>query len=477
MSSATRPGRLAPHSPLVEPDLSFSAEDLSAVDTHPLRGLRRYGPYTKHALMTHTDQVRVAIVGPSEGAHGRRQLIRKLLTNQQPTDRKNYVPAFPGFAELFGVPLVPAPAETQLEWPSDLGQLGDGTAQERVRRALSERLRQLAAHRDQFDVAVLHLPDSWEPGLRAPGFDAHDEAKAIGAELGIPTQIINDRTFGFGHPASLAWRLSIALYVKAGGTPWRLAPLPGIPDGSAYVGLAYALRGDPREARFVTCCSQVFDADGGGMQFVAYDARDPLDDTEEARRNPYLSRSDMRAVLARSMRLYQRRNGGALPRRVVLHKTTPFRSEELAGANDALVAVDELECLEITTSTTWRGVWLTAASTPDRFPVHRGILQQLSDRAALVWVAGNAPSVAQHGDSFYQGGKSIPAPMLLTRHQGRGPLEVVGLEALALTKMDWNNDALYDQVPVTVAYSKRLARTIANAPTLARREYPYRMFM
>lgn len=275
--------------------------------------------------------------------------------------------------------------------------------------------------------------------------------------------------------------MSIALYVKAGGSPWRLGPLVGLPAESAYIGLSYALRGDPQEAHFVTCCSQVFDADGGGMQFVAYDARDPLADTAEARRNPYLSRTDMRAVMARSLSLYQRRNGGVVPRRIVVHKTTAFRPDELAGVSDALAAVDEVECTELTTNVAWRGVWMkesrSGKSEPDRYPVHRGTMQQLSDRAALVWVAGNAPSVAQRGSSFYQGGKSIPAPILLTRHQGRGPLEDLALEALALTKMDWNNDALYDPVPVTVAYSQRLARTIANIPELPRREYPYRMFM
>ena len=49
--------------------------------------------------------------------------------------------------------------------------------------------------------------------------------------------------------------------------------------------------------------------------------------------------------------------------------------------------------------------------------------------------------------------------------------------ALALTKMDWNNDALYDPVPVTIRYSRRLAQTIAHVPALPSGEYPYRMFM
>lgn len=78
---------------------------------------------------------------------------------------------------------------------------------------------------------------------------------------------------------------------------------------------------------------------------------------------------------------------------------------------------------------------------------------------------------------YYQGKKSIPKPLQLTRHAGRGPLETVALEALALTKMDWNNDALYDPVPVSIRYSQKLARTIANVRELPGKTYPYRLFM
>jgi len=483
MTGPTRPGRLAPYTRLDEPLLAFASDDPTAVDTHPLRGLVAHGPYTRNSLAAHTDRIRVAVVGPDDGRQGRRAVLQKVQTTQQPSDRRVYVPPYPGFKQLLGVPLIPAPPPTQLAVPARLDDLGAGDPKALVRRAISERMRELAGVRDQFDVAVFHLPDSWGPGLRGQGFDAHDELKAIGAELNVPTQVINDRTFDFKFVASMAWRLAIALYVKAGGMPWRLAPLPGVPSDSAYIGLAYAFRGDPREAKFVTCCSQVFDADGGGMQFVAYDARDPLHDSDDARRNPYLSRADMRAVLARSLDLYRRRNGGATPTRVVVHKTTGFKDEELAGVSDALAVVEEIECVEITTHVAWRGVWLQDSkrgddkSEADKYPVHRGTMVPLSGRAALVWVAGNAPSVAQSGDSYYQGGKSIPAPLLLTRHMGRGPLELIASEALALTKMDWNNDALYDPVPVTIGYSKRLARTIANVPTLPRRVYPYRMFM
>ena len=105
-----------------------------------------------------------------------------------------------------------------------------------------------------------------------------------------------------------------------------------------------------------------------------------------------------------------------------------------------------------------------------------GTMVVRSGNSALVWVAGNTPDVSTKGD-YYQGKKSIPRPLLLTRHAGSGPHELTAHEALALTKMDWNNDALYDPVPVSIWYSQRLARTIANVPDLPRNAYPYRLFM
>jgi hypothetical protein len=222
--------------------------------------------------------------------------------------------------------------------------------------------------------------------------------------------------------------------------------------------------------------------DGGGMQFVAFEAKDPVTDIREAKRNPFLSRDDMRAVLARSLGIYQSRNGGNLPQRLVIHKTTSFKPEELDGAFDALAAVPEVECIEIGSRSNWRGIWLIDSkrenppSRPSGYPVPRGTLVVRSGVSALLWAAGNAPLVSTTGD-YFQGKKSIPKPLQLVRHAGRGPFEISAEEVLALTKMDWNNDALYDPVPVSIRYSQRLARTIANVPDLPGKTYPYRLFM
>lgn len=475
--------QLPPFTLLSEPLLVFSPEEESQVDIHPLRGLVHHGPFSKGSFGQLTAQLRIATIGPANDFKRRGALLASLRNAFKPTDRSEYVPSYPGFEQLFQVELVSAPPEAHIKWPDSLQSFaGTESLEARLFYAMENALRRLNNLRDEFDVVIVHFPDSWEQSTRTHGFDAHDALKALGAKYNIPTQVLNDKAFGFSHKASLAWRLAIALYVKAGGIPWKLARLDSVPDETAYIGLAYALRGDQRNAHYVTCCSQVFDMDGGGMQFVAFEARDPVENLADAKRNPFLSRSDMRAVLARSLGLYQNRNGGNLPKRLVIHKTTAFKQEELDGAFDALAGVPEVECIEIGQSAGWRGVWLLESpnpsqkSQPSAFPVPRGTVVTRSSTSALLWAAGNAPDASNNGN-YYQGKKSIPKPLLLKRHAGRGQLEVAAHEVLALTKMDWNNDALYDQLPVSIRYSQRLARTIANAPDLPGKTYPYRLFM
>ena len=141
------------------------------------------------------------------------------------------VPAFRGFENTFNVPLVAAKTgEAHIKLPDDVGSLGpEGRPNIRLLHALRTAMQRLALVRDHFEVVLVHLPDAWQIAFRAPSFDAHDALKALGAGHGILTQVINDRVFTFGYKASLAWRLSIALYVKAGGIPWKLAPLRACP--------------------------------------------------------------------------------------------------------------------------------------------------------------------------------------------------------------------------------------------------------
>jgi hypothetical protein len=93
-------------------------------------------------------------------------------------------------------------------------------------------------------------------------------------------------------------------------------------------------------------------------------------------------------------------------------------------------------------------------------------------------VAGNArtATLTGHGN-FLQGKKGTPRPLLLTRHAGCGPLTDLAEQVLALSKMNWNNDALYDALPCTIRYAQILAKTLKHMPGLLPVPYDYRLFM
>lgn len=469
-----REGRLPPHRVLPEPLLLFGPGTSQSVGPHPLRGLLDHGPYSRRSFGT--APVRIATITTSALLPALREFLGGLRQQHQPSDRRKYVPAYPGFQQIYGVDLVPAGQGTTALLGDRLADADD--AHRAISAALSSAVRRLDAVRSDWDVLVVLLPRAWRRWKESTdgALDLHDELKATSAPIGAPTQLLwEDSALSFRYTCSLAWRLSIALYAKAGGTPWRLHR--DADADVAYVGLSYAIRGGTTDG-FVTCCSQVFDADGGGMDFVAYDIGRGID-----LENPHLTLDQMRAVMARSVRLYQDRHAGHLPKRIVVHKTTSFRDDEADAVIDAWSACREVECVRIQSRTPWRAVQLVAPkpgptrSQPDNWPVRRGTLQYMSGRDALLYVNGTAPGLASGSGNFYQGGKSIPSPLLITRDAGAGPLERTAADVLALTKMDWNNDALYDPVPVTIKYSQILARVIGPATSLPDAAYPYRLFM
>ncbi len=470
---------------LPEPQLVFDPIDPTQRHPHPLRGLAQFGPYSKRLLGSALSTIRLATVTPAGDSAKLAGLVEELAASHKPRERPAYLPKFPGFAEVFGAQLALSGTSARLELPADLDQAiqRDPDPHRALAEALGRAIGQLHQVRSNFDVAMIYLPSRWEAaftGRADEDFDLHDYVKAIAASRDLPTQIVRqDQALDYFCRCSVGWRLGIALYAKAGGTPWKLADMQ--PD-TAYIGLSYALRPDSLGLpRFVTCCSQVFDADGGGLEFIAYQAEVATIEGD----NPFLSRADMRAVMARSARLYQDRHAGQLPRRLVVHKTTPFKDDEIDGCFDAWSAARsrEIELLQVQSSSAWRGVRLMEPrgsgerrSRPDPYPIHRGTMVHLSGTEVLLWVQGNAPT-AVGSANFFKEQRGIPRPLLLTRHAGQGPASQFCREVLALSKMNWNNDSLYDFLPTTLDYAHILARTLKRMPVIDPRPYPFRLFM
>lgn len=416
--------QLSLHGMLSEPELAFHPSRPQDRHVHPLRGLEQFGPYSR-SLNWVIDPIRVAAVIP----HGYRRRIDEFIAEFEhthaPRERTNYLPQFPTFSRTFGLRIVAADSacvELQRELDAELATSPKPHLV--LAEALTRALLALEPSRNDFDVLVIILPERWDlafTGGPDEDFDLHDYLKAVTAVRGMPTQILREGGgLNYYCRCSVMWRQSIALYCKAGGIPWKLADTD---PGTAYIGLGYALKAPMVAAsRFVTCCSQVFDADGTGLEFVAYET----DDSRIDRDNPFLSRTDTLRLISRSLVLYQRRNSGRLPTSLIIHKSTEFKKDEIDGCFDAWSRSEGLELIQVQQDTIWQGMKIDSPQRnrhhkgiPASYPVDRGTFLPLGGQDALLWTQGNARQVVDSGNYFKEG-KGIPHPLLLHRHVGHG---------------------------------------------------------
>lgn len=474
-------GRVSSHLWLPEPDLAFHPDRSADRDIHPLRGLLKFGPHSKNLLVQ--DPIRVATLAPSNESKKLYAFLEELNSRYKAGERKEYLPDWPGFQQVFG-PRIAAPrGRCHMELDPGLEQEFKASATPHV--VLTDRIvraiRTIDSFRHEFDVLFIYIPIQWERGfVGGPGddFDLHDHIKAMTAMRGMPVQLVReDKALAYPDRASVMWRIGLALYAKAGGVPWKLAESD---RETAYIGLSYAVR--PTEAskpRFVTCCSQVFDGEGSGLEFVAYDAHE----VEIQRDNPFLSRTEMFRVITRSMNLYRQRHAGRSPRRVMVHKTTEFKPDEVDGCMEALHLCEAVDLIQIVEDVAWRGVRIDRDPTgakskgkPAAYPVPRGTVLEIGAREALLWTHGDVRGIAQQG-SYFKGARSTPRPLRLVRHAGHGPWDDSARAILGLSKMDWNNDALYDELPVTISYAKVLAGVLKRMSGLGTTPYQFRFFI
>lgn len=280
--------KLRLHRRFSEPLLSFHPERENDTSAHPLRGLLQYGPYTSGVL---PDPIRIATIAPFGESQRLFDFLRHLHESWEPQERKNYLERWPGFHEVFGVKLTAAVKGCRIETGKDVEK--EIAELDQPHLVLADRLtrliQKLALSRSEFDVIFIYLPSRWSSGFdggQGEDFDLRDHLKAVCAKQSMPIQIVREGgALTYRDRASVMWRIGIATYVKAGGVPWKLANL--VAD-VAHIGISYAVRPpDPNNSsRFVTCCSQVFDADGSGLEFIAYDTND----VQVQRSNPFLSR-------------------------------------------------------------------------------------------------------------------------------------------------------------------------------------------
>ncbi len=470
---------------VTEPQLVFSDKkgQSKIYDPNPLRGIAQNRPYDYALTLRHlNDTIRIGVVAPEgEGTLELSQFLDSLQRSSSPGANEDYVLPFPGFNVAFGVPLeIPQPRTAG--WatyliPDDTQNLLSDAL--RLQRNVTSAIDQMQ-DRGEFDAIVVHIPKSCEDIMRVDyeggHFDLRRVIKAFCIEKGIASQILLDKTIS-GDPkqrCQSAWWLALALYVKANRTPWVLA---GHSEDTAFAGLGFSLEQNSTTGKHITIgCSHIYNSRGVDLKYKL----SGLENVKwHNRKNPFLSRDDARRVGEGVRELFFEATK-KLPRRVVLHKRTPFDEDEKKGLLEGLHGVEAVDLLEVTEEPHLRFMTNTTDNKGQlkggNFPVSRDTVLQLDARRALLWIHGTMPSV-QGNRNYYMGGYGIPAPLSVRRAFGETPLITLAEELLGLSKMNWNTFSPYTKAPATIQSSNDIAQIGSLLKRFGSTSYDYRLFM
>jgi hypothetical protein len=446
----------------------------------PRQGLRQYGPLQPKS----DDVVNVGVIGTEDTISGFSEFLAETAGGIDSDNNQliNLNPDFPGlgnqnpFRCKFVVP-DGATATISRRQVMEIKQIG--RHDEAVRHAVSLIADQLTALMESSakpDVIVLALPvplieklvnaRSEEP-VDAPEdeedrddtLNFRDLLKAKTLHLDVPTQIVwpdtwddaakiprkvkRDSNRQTQAKATRAWNLLNALFYKAGKVPWRL-----LPDEAEYrtsfLGIGFYRDLDGQQ--LWTSTAQMFDERGRGLILRGARAQ-----TETKGRHPYLTANDADDLVTQSIAAYKAHHKH-VPARVVVLKTSRFRSEEADGIDAALSRLG-IELSDL--------VWVQESSPiavfrDGNYPILRGTFVDLKGKG-LLYTRGSVPYYGTYP------GLRVPRPLLLVPHENSdSALARLAEEVLALTKVNWNTTQFDQKLPAPIKAAREVGRILKH---------------
>jgi hypothetical protein len=460
-----------------DPELVFynSQQKRMVSDFHPMRGLTKYAPFDFALNEVLRSSISLGVICPESHTKEFQQFLGQLNCRQDVKYNVDYVIPFPGFYQAFkaglNIPDHSSNAWVNLEFPATLDMQ---QAAINLGEIITRKLDNLSAA--QIDVALIYIPKEYEPltGFSDDNakYDLHDFVKAYAAQKNIATQFIREKTIESDMTCQILWAISLAIYVKACRIPWIIS---GIQSDTAFAGIGYSIK-TQNGSDIIVGCSHIYSADGQGMK---YKLAKISEFTLDHKKNPYLSEDEAYRLGLNIKDLFYR-SFSELPKRVVIHKRTPFRTEEIKGLTESLssAGIKDIELLEITYEDDLKCFEFTKDLTSiDGFPVRRGLCFPLNEKTIYLYTHGIAPSIRNPSFKYIQGGKTIPLPLKIVKHYGNGSMAQIATEILGLSKMNWNSFGLYSKLPCTIESSNEIARIGWLLSQYEGSVYDYRYFM
>jgi hypothetical protein len=420
-------------------------------------GLAQLYPFDYNTATRRFSSIRLSILATSDKFNEVLHSLSELSRKWQP---KRWGYPYRGFESIYKAPLdLPKPSDTARIGLIDPKLVETHLAQDDYDQLVHDywvRIHQLHT-RGKPDVLVAYAPELVEKryNVSARNFRASIKARCI--EAGIKTQLLSDSALN-PNPydrCERVWDLSLGLYVKAGGIPWKSDVVQG---SVCFIGITFGIQEIGEQQVTLIGLAEVFDqyADHLGIRLVQ--DRLPREDfysriTEEGL---YLSQEKAEVLVHDALvHGYQQAKSGAWPSQIIIHKTSPFVEQEVAGmlaaANDA-----DLNLVHFQSNSNMR-----VHSEYGGFPPDRGLFWEYDPgRAALLYTNGKVKTYRtdrgrlREGSTYFGGGSA--SPVEIERAYGALKLEDLAEQVVSLTKMNWNSTRPANSEPITVDYARKV---------------------
>ncbi len=281
--------------------------------------------------------------------------------------------------------------------------------------------------------------------------------KARAMRWGIPIQLVRRGTIlGKGadiqEKATRAWNFCTAMYYKADGIPWRSM---SVEQDTCYVGISFFVYSDKGKVTIRSSVAQAFDLLGQGLVVRG----DPFEwDEENLGRTPHLRTNDARQLISTTLNRYEQIRG-VPPRRVVVHKESRYWGpehdgfDELGGLHTGIADVfprSEVDLVTLNQSD-------VRMFREGKYPPARGTFLTLDGDLSLLYTAGYIPFMETYPGTY------PPSPWQVTEHHGGSSHKQLMRDVLELTKMNVNNCAYADGVPITLSFAKKIGEIMKHA--------------
>lgn len=484
-----------------DPSLEFGEGEAAT----PKTGLADFGPYSLRLGAGHRDQLHLGIVGTPDSIRAAKSFLSRVEKGARSgSDNLALFPDFPGFRAVFhseprlGVESVIGARQLQdalsrrpreafksaVElWAEGVASLTEREVRpdlvvcalppellERCRRIEQPLPRELviAARREQArrrsgqgslfeldsDDSIEQATDPAAEDLLFRDFRLALKARAMQAR--IPIQILTDHTWEDGKanqdPATRAWNLSVALFYKAGGIPWRARPRT---EETCFVGVSFHHLRTTRRHIVYSSVAQAFSSDGEG--FALRGEAKPWDSHT---RQTHMTADQASGLFSSVLDAYRER-AGRDPLRLVVHKTSDYTDEERTGIARGLDSVPAVELLTLR-SGDFRLV------RQGSYPPHRGTACRIGD-ARYLFTVGYMPAHLTYP------GPHIPVPLEVL---GAGDdFDGVVQDLLALSKMNWNSASSFAAFPISLSFARKVGGVMAEIPRDSSPHPSFRYYM